>query len=57
MPPPQREVNHPFQEFDVVIRIGDHPINNEGMVTLDDDSHVPYYSLIPELAQGQRRPR
>ena len=56
MPPAQRDAEHPFKEFDIVTRIGSHPVNNEGMVRLPDESLVPFYALIPKLARDNAVP-
>jgi S1-C subfamily serine protease len=56
IPPRQRPAQYPFQEFDVLTRIGPHEIDNEGMVQLPDDLRVSFYSLVAKLAKGNAVP-
>jgi hypothetical protein len=51
-PPEQRGPDYPLREFDVLTRIGTYPINNDGLVRLEDDTHAPFLTLIPRLARG-----
>jgi S1-C subfamily serine protease len=52
VPPERRGPDYPFQEFDILTRIGDYPINNQGMVSLENDTRVLFLCLIPRLARG-----
>jgi S1-C subfamily serine protease len=51
-PPRHLPAGYPFQEFDVLTRIGEHDIDNEGMVQRPGDLRVSFYSLIPTLARN-----
>jgi S1-C subfamily serine protease len=55
--PPQRPgKDYPLKEFDVLTKIGDYDIDNEGMVRLDDDFRVHFLCLVPKLARGNAIP-
>jgi S1-C subfamily serine protease len=41
----------PYQEFDVLTRIGAHDIDNEGMVRLPGGLRIPFNGLIPRLVK------
>jgi S1-C subfamily serine protease len=47
---------NPFREFDVVTRIGEHPIENDGMVRLANGLRIPFEDLIPRLARNNAVP-
>jgi S1-C subfamily serine protease len=49
--PPRKDAGNPFQEFDVLTKIGDHDIDNEGMVRLETGLRIPFFGLIPRLAR------
>jgi S1-C subfamily serine protease len=49
-PPERRSADYPLRELDVVAKIGKYPINNDGMVRLDNDARVPFLTLVPRLA-------
>jgi S1-C subfamily serine protease len=51
-PPDRRDASYPFQEFDVLTRIGPYEINNDGAVRLENDARVPFLTLVPRLARG-----
>jgi hypothetical protein len=51
VPPRRRPANYPFEEYDVLTRIGPHDIDNHGMVRLGDDLHVGFHSVIARLAR------
>jgi S1-C subfamily serine protease len=51
-PPHRPDQGYPLKEFDILTRIGDHAIDNEGMVRLEGDFRVPFVCLIPKLARG-----
>jgi hypothetical protein len=50
-PPRQCLVKCPFQQFDVLTKIGSYDIDNEGMVQLPNDLRISFQSLIPQLAK------
>ena len=53
MPGPHASSSHsPFEPFDVLTRIGEHAVDNEGMVQLPDDLRLPFPSLLPKLAKN-----
>jgi S1-C subfamily serine protease len=56
IPPRRRDAKCPLHELDVLIRIGDHTIDNEGMVQLPNDLRLSFYSLIPRLARDNAVP-
>ncbi len=47
---------YPLKEWDVVSRIGDTPIDNQGMVKIDKDLRVNFGYLIQKLASNGRLP-
>jgi S1-C subfamily serine protease len=51
-PPRPTEVGNPFHEFDILTRIGEHDIDNEGMVRLASGLRIPFTGLISKLARG-----
>ena len=55
--PPQRPpAGYAFQEFDVVTKIGEHDIDNDGMIRLPDDVRLTFTALIPKLARDNKVP-
>jgi S1-C subfamily serine protease len=57
IPPRTPEAGNPFEEFDVITRIGDYDIDNGGMVRLENGLRMPFLGLIPRLAGNLRGPR
>jgi S1-C subfamily serine protease len=51
-PPARPDPGYPFREYDVLTRIGDYAIDNEGMVRWQENLRAPFYWLIPRLARG-----
>jgi S1-C subfamily serine protease len=51
-----RVKNNPFQEFDLITRIGEHDVDNLGMVRLDNGLRIPFQGLIPRLARNNAVP-
>jgi S1-C subfamily serine protease len=49
--PDKTEASYPLKEWDVITRIGDTPIDNQGMVKLDKDLRVSFAFLIQRLAK------
>jgi S1-C subfamily serine protease len=56
IPPRKPEAGNPFQEFDVLTRIGEHDIDNQGMVRLPSGMRVPFWGVIPRLARDNAVP-
>jgi S1-C subfamily serine protease len=52
----RRPANYPFQEFDLLTKIGPYEIDNDGMVQLPDDLRISFYSVIGKLAKGNAVP-
>jgi S1-C subfamily serine protease len=55
-PPEGTGKDYPLREFDVLTRIGRYAINNDGMVRVEEDRHVPFLTLVPQLAHGRSVP-
>jgi S1-C subfamily serine protease len=55
-PPERPDPCYPLRAFDVLTRIGDHAIDNEGMVQQENGTRVPFLLLIPKLARGDAVP-
>jgi S1-C subfamily serine protease len=55
-PPERPDPCYPLRAFDVLIRIGGHAIDNEGMVQQENGGRVPFLVLIPKLARGDAVP-
>ncbi|HMF14434.1 MAG TPA: trypsin-like peptidase domain-containing protein, partial [Gemmataceae bacterium] len=51
-PPRRRPANYPFEEFDVLTKIGPHEIDNDGMVQLPDDLRLGFFSVLSREAKG-----
>ncbi len=51
LPPRQRPADYPFQEFDLLTRIGPYDIDNDGMVQLPDDLRFSFFSVVVKLAK------
>jgi hypothetical protein len=49
--PDKSEASYPLKEWDVITRIGDTPIDNQGMVKIDQDLRVSFAFLIQRLAK------
>jgi S1-C subfamily serine protease len=54
--PEKSDASYPLQEWDVVTHIGDAPIDNQGMIKLDQDLRVSFRYLIQRLAKNGRVP-
>jgi hypothetical protein len=50
--PAKTDPSYPLKEWDVISRIGDTPIDNQGMVKIDKDLRVSFGYLIQKLANG-----
>jgi S1-C subfamily serine protease len=47
---------YPLKEWDVITRIGDYPIDNQGMVKLGSNLRVRFQYRVQQLAQGGKLP-
>ena len=47
---------YPLKEWDVITRIGDTPIDNQGMVKLDKDLRVNFAYMVQRLAKDDKLP-
>jgi S1-C subfamily serine protease len=56
VPPRQRPAGYPFQEFDLLTKVGPYDLDNEGMVQLPDDLHVSFYAVIHKLVKDYAVP-
>jgi S1-C subfamily serine protease len=52
IPPRTPEAGNPFEEFDVITRIGDYDIDNRGMVQLENGLRMPFMGMVPRLARN-----
>jgi S1-C subfamily serine protease len=56
IPPRHRPADYPFQEFDLLAKIGPHEIDNDGMVQLPDDLRVSFYAVLDKLVKDNAVP-
>jgi S1-C subfamily serine protease len=54
--PSSADASYPLREWDVVTRIGDTPIDNQGMVKIDKDLRVSFGYLIQQVANNGKLP-
>src|SRR5271155_2435526 len=54
--PDRTDAAYPLKEWDVLTRIGDTPIDNQGMVKIDKDLRVNFAYLIQRLANDGKVP-
>ena len=54
--PARSDDAYPLKEWDVISRIGDTPIDNQGMVKIDRDLRVSFGYLVQKLAVNGRLP-
>jgi S1-C subfamily serine protease len=54
--PARSDEAYPLKEWDVVSRIGDAPIDNQGMVKIDKDLRVSFGYLIQQVASNGKLP-
>ena len=54
--PEKAEPSYPLKEWDVITRIGDTPIDNQGMVKVDQDLRVNFAYMIQKLAKHGQLP-
>ena len=50
------DASYPLKEWDVITRIGDTPIDNQGMVKIDKDLRVSFGYLIQQVASNGKLP-
>jgi S1-C subfamily serine protease len=54
--PAHADAAYPLKEWDIVTRIGDAPIDNQGMVRIDKDLRVSFQYLIQQVAANGKVP-
>jgi S1-C subfamily serine protease len=54
--PDKSDAAYPLKEWDVISRIGDTPIDNQGMVKIDRDLRVNFAYMIQRLAKDDKLP-
>jgi len=54
--PDKSDAAYPLKEWDVITRIGDTPIDNQGMVKIDKDLRVNFAYMIQRLAKDEKLP-
>jgi S1-C subfamily serine protease len=54
--PDQTDASYPLKEWDVITRVGDTPIDNQGMVKIDKDLRVQFSYMIQRQAKDDKLP-
>jgi S1-C subfamily serine protease len=54
--PDKTEASYPLKEWDVITRIGETPIDNQGMVKIDKDLRVNFAYMIQRVAKDDKLP-
>jgi S1-C subfamily serine protease len=54
--PEKSDPSYPLKEWDVLTRIGDTPIDNQGMVKIDKDLRVNFNYMIQKVAKNGKLP-
>jgi S1-C subfamily serine protease len=54
--PDKTDASYPLKEWDVISRIGDTPIDNQGMVKIDKDLRVNFAYMIQRVAKDDKLP-
>ncbi len=54
--PDKTDASYPLKEWDVITRIGDTPIDNQGMVKIDKDLRVNFAYMIQRLVKDDKLP-
>ena len=54
--PDRDDADYPLKEWDLITRIGDHEIDNVGMVKVNDDLRLRFQYLIQKLAKDGKVP-
>ncbi|HEY1858978.1 MAG TPA: trypsin-like peptidase domain-containing protein, partial [Gemmataceae bacterium] len=52
-PPPRHEGEYPLKEFDILTKVGDYPVDNLGMVRLENDVFAPLTAAVPKAARDR----
>ena len=51
MTPASKDASYPLKEWDVITKIGDYPVDNQGMVKLNANSRVRFQYRVQQLAK------
>src|ERR1700733_3413401 len=54
--PDKTDASYPLKEWDVLTRIGDTPIDNQGMIKLDRDLRVSFAYMVQHVARDGKLP-
>jgi S1-C subfamily serine protease len=54
--PEKTDASYPLKEWDVITRVGDVPIDNQGMVKIDKDLRVHFGYMVQRLAKDGKLP-
>jgi len=54
--PDKTDASYPLKEWDVITRIGETPIDNQGMVKIDKDLRVNFAYMIQRVAKDDKLP-
>jgi S1-C subfamily serine protease len=54
--PDKTDASYPLKEWDVITRIGDTPIDNQGMVKIDKDLRVNFAYMIQKVVKDDKLP-
>jgi S1-C subfamily serine protease len=54
--PDKSDADYPLKEWDVITRIGDTPIDNQGMVKIDKDLRVNFAYMIQRVVKDDKLP-
>jgi S1-C subfamily serine protease len=54
--PDKTDASYPLKEWDVITRIGDTPIDNQGMVKIDKDLRVNFAYMIQRVTKDDKLP-
>lgn len=54
--PASSEADYPLKEWDVITKIGDTPVDDQGMITINNDLRVRFPYLIQKLAKDNAVP-
>ena len=54
--PDKTDASYPLKEWDVITRIGDTPIDDQGMVKIDKDLRVNFAYMIQKVAKDDKLP-
>ena len=52
--PCSRRADYPLKKWDVIMRIGDEPIDSQGNVKIKEDLRLNFQYLVPKLANDGR---